>query len=138
WSVALAVHAGVEHLRAHVARSLRDATKGQSPSGCVPAAAGSAGPALLYRSAPVERSRSGDMADAGTDIEERRAQVVRICAALPEVDVRDEQHIAFSVRKKRFAYCLDDHHGNGRVAINCKAPPGAQGELVAAEPRRYF
>ncbi|MPZ99868.1 MAG: MmcQ/YjbR family DNA-binding protein [Dehalococcoidia bacterium] len=78
------------------------------------------------------------MSNAATDIEERRAHVVSICAAMPEVHVRDEQHIAFAVRKKNFAYYLDDHHGDGRVAINCKAPAGAQGELCAAEPERYY
>jgi len=37
-----------------------------------------------------------------------------------------------------FAMFLDDHHGDGRVAIWCKAPPGVQELLVEAEPERFF
>jgi hypothetical protein len=42
------------------------------------------------------------------------------------------------VRGKTFAMFLDNHHGDGRVALWCKAPPGAQAEIVAADPRRFF
>jgi hypothetical protein len=37
-----------------------------------------------------------------------------------------------------FAMFLDDHHGDGRIAIWCKAPPGVQELLVEAEPGRFF
>ena len=32
----------------------------------------------------------------------------------------------------------DDHHGDGRLAIWCAAPPGAQEQLVEQEPARFF
>src|SRR5438132_2025138 len=32
----------------------------------------------------------------------------------------------------------DNHHGDGMVSLQCKAPPGAQEVLVSAEPRRFF
>jgi len=57
--------------------------------------------------------------------------------ALPEVEETGEQHAKFAVRGRTVAYYLDDHHGDGRVALNVKAPPGAQGDLVARDPNRY-
>ena len=46
---------------------------------------------------------------------------------------------AFFVREKRcFLMFADDHHGDGRLAIWCAAPPGVQGMLVEANPAHYF
>src|SRR5687767_2933434 len=33
---------------------------------------------------------------------------------------------------------LDDHHGDGRLAIWCAAPDGVQADLVETEPERFF
>ena len=40
--------------------------------------------------------------------------------------------------KKTFVMYLNDHHGDGRLAIWCAAPPGMQEALVAGEPDHYF
>ena len=32
----------------------------------------------------------------------------------------------------------EDHHGDGRLALWCPAPAGAQAELVEREPERFF
>ena len=40
--------------------------------------------------------------------------------------------------KKTFATFHVNHHGDGRVALWCKLPPGAQEALVEAEPERFF
>jgi hypothetical protein len=48
------------------------------------------------------------------------------------------QHLAFKVAKKIFAYYVYDHHGDGRIALLCKAPPGEQSQLVGEDPERYF
>lgn len=79
------------------------------------------------------------MTDAD-DVEARRARVTEICRALPETDAssRTGQHSVFSVRGKKFAYFLVDHHGDGRVALNCKVAAGAQWPLIDAEPARFF
>lgn len=63
-----------------------------------------------------------------------------ICLALPEVDVSEvgHGHLAFKVKKKTFAYYLFHHHGDGRVALACKAGPGEMGRLVEEDPRRFF
>jgi hypothetical protein len=44
----------------------------------------------------------------------------------------------FTVRDKTFVMFMDNHHRDGRVAIWCKAPPGAQAVIVEADPERYF
>jgi hypothetical protein len=67
-----------------------------------------------------------------------RAQLVEICHTLPDVVSGGEQHIGFEVRKKRFAWFLDDHHGDGRVAVVCKAAPGRNTALVDEDPDRFF
>jgi len=33
---------------------------------------------------------------------------------------------------------LDDHHGDGRLAVWVAAPPGVQEEMVREEPERFF
>ena len=40
--------------------------------------------------------------------------------------------------KKTFASFHLDHHGDGRVALWCKVPPGAQEALVDADPETFF
>jgi hypothetical protein len=42
------------------------------------------------------------------------------------------------VREKMFAMYVDDHHGDGRRALWCKAPLGSQEILVDADPERFF
>ena len=44
----------------------------------------------------------------------------------------------FRVREKTFVMFLDNHHRDGRVAIWCKAPPGAQSMIVEGDPERFF
>ena len=51
---------------------------------------------------------------------------------------RSVQHLAFKVNKKIFGYYCYDHHGDGVIAVGCKAPPGEQGRLVAERPANYF
>src|SRR4051812_50206798 len=71
-----------------------------------------------------------------TELERVRA----ICLGLPEVTERlSHGRPAWFVRdKKTFVMYLDDHHGDGRLALWCAAPPGMQEALVAAEPEHYF
>jgi hypothetical protein len=69
---------------------------------------------------------------------ERLAQLIGICEDFPEVEASGDQHIAFRVRKKTFAYYQDDHHGDGIVCLNCKSTRERQAELVGRHPERYF
>lgn len=63
-----------------------------------------------------------------------------ICLDLPEATERlsHGSPTFFVGGKKTFVSYLDDHHGDGRLALWCAAPPGAQAELVSAEPDRFF
>jgi len=62
------------------------------------------------------------------------------CMALPAVTERLSHGAPtfFVNGKKTFVMVHDDHHGDGRLAIWCAAPPGVQGELVDQEPERFF
>ena len=71
--------------------------------------------------------------------EDRRlVRLTKICLALPEA-TRDSmgQHAGFRVRKKTFAYFLNNHHGDGIVAVACKVLPGDNKVLVAANPDKF-
>ena len=78
--------------------------------------------------------------DKSPDVAGRRKRLVALCQGLPEATAEPAgvQHLAFKVRKKIFAYYAYDHHGDGRIALLCKAPPGEQNQLVDADPERYF
>jgi hypothetical protein len=72
---------------------------------------------------------------------ERPLALVReICLALPEASERPSHGApTFFVRGKRsFATVTTDHHGDGRFAVWCAAPPGMQAMLVEADPERCF
>ena len=62
-----------------------------------------------------------------------------ICAALPEAERElSGKHAVFRVRRRTFAYYLDDHHGDGIVGVVFKAPGGANAGLIAADPDRFY
>jgi len=67
-------------------------------------------------------------------------QVRALCLDLPEVTERPSHGApTFFVRgRTSFVMFHDDHHGDGRLALWCAAPPGAQAELVTSEPPRFF
>jgi hypothetical protein len=64
----------------------------------------------------------------------------KICLALPETSERPSHGApSFFVREKKcFLMLLDNHHGDGRFAIWCAAPPGNQELLLQADPERFF
>jgi hypothetical protein len=69
----------------------------------------------------------------------RLTRLSKICLALPEVERNNMgAHAAFLIRKKTFAYFLNDHHGDGIVSVACKALPGENTALAAAQPRRFY
>ncbi len=69
----------------------------------------------------------------------RLTRLTKICLALPEAARRDSgSHAPFLVRKSTFAYFLNDHHGDGIVSVACKALPGDNAALAAAQPARFY
>ena len=70
---------------------------------------------------------------------ERLPRLTRICLALPEAARQVKgSHAAFLVRKRVFAYFLNNHHGDGIVSVACKALPGDNTALAAAQPARFY
>jgi hypothetical protein len=89
-------------------------------------------PAPAERPSPKAKKRAATPADA---LERLRS----ICLALPEVtEGENHSNPCFEVRGKNFVMFMDNHHGDGRLAIWCKAPPGAQAMLVESAPDRFF
>jgi len=69
----------------------------------------------------------------------RLTRINEICRALKETSTeRHDSHAAFLVGKKKFAYYLDNHHGDGIVAIACKVGPDDNKLLVKAQPERFY
>ena len=67
------------------------------------------------------------------------ALVRSICLSLPE----SEEKLAwnaptFRVHGRQFAMFLNNHHGDGKIALWCAAPPGAQQDLVTADPKHFY
>jgi hypothetical protein len=67
-------------------------------------------------------------------------RVRALCLAFPETSERlsHGQPSFFIAGKKTFVMYLDDHHGDGRLALWLAAPEGMQQALVEAAPEHYF
>jgi predicted DNA-binding protein (MmcQ/YjbR family) len=69
----------------------------------------------------------------------RLARVSALALALPEAArVLCDSHAQFLVRKKTFAYFLNNHHGDGIISIACKVLPGDNKALAESQPRRFY
>jgi len=69
----------------------------------------------------------------------RLVRLTKICLALPEATCQYYgSHAGFLVRKRTFAYFMNNHHGDGIVAVACKALPGDNTALAAAQPGRFY
>jgi predicted DNA-binding protein (MmcQ/YjbR family) len=81
---------------------------------------------------PKEPGRKKPAADRA------RKRVVRIVERLPEASaVASGTHLHLLARKKGFGYFLDDHHGDGRIAINCKSSPDVREALQQMAPGQF-
>ena len=92
---------------------------------------------LNFRTNTCILDRGMRQATDGEDMRLRR--FTSICLALPEA-TRElmGRHASFRVRKRIFAYFLDDHHGDGIVGINCKVLPGDNRALIASHPTKFY
>jgi hypothetical protein len=60
-----------------------------------------------------------------------------LCLALPEVTEKiSHGEPTWFVRRSFVMYA--DHHHDDRLGFWCAAPPGAQEEMVASDPQRFF
>ncbi len=68
-----------------------------------------------------------------------RERIAKICLELPETEREDgHDYCGFRVRKKNFAYFLNNHHGDGIIGLWCKVLPGDNKALIDADPRRFY
>jgi hypothetical protein len=67
-------------------------------------------------------------------------RVRKICLALPGVTERPSHGAPtwFAGKKTFVTLWADGHHDNQFPHLWCAAPAGAQQELIAADPRRFF
>lgn len=66
-------------------------------------------------------------------------RVAAIALAFPEATrVAHGGHAQFLVKKKTFAYFLDDHHGDGIVSVCCKVLPRDNAALIKADPIHFY
>lgn len=71
--------------------------------------------------------------------QERLARLTEISLTFPEASRQDQgDHASFLVRKKVFAYYLNNHHGDQIVSVCCKALPGDNQRLIEANPRKFY
>jgi hypothetical protein len=62
-----------------------------------------------------------------------------LCLALPETTERlSHGEPTWFVRDRKTFVMYANHHHDDRLGFWCAAPPGAQTELVTAEPDRFF
>ena len=66
-------------------------------------------------------------------------KVSALAMALPEVERAIQgNHADFRVRKKVFAYFLNDHHGDGIVSVCVKSESGDNVDRAGALPDLYY
>ena len=62
-----------------------------------------------------------------------------VCLALPEASITPQgDHCTFRVRSKVFAYFLNNHHGDGIVAVCVRCPPGDNEDWIRTDPKRFY
>jgi hypothetical protein len=66
-------------------------------------------------------------------------RLTKLCLALPGAACDpDGRHATFRVRKKVFAYFLDNHHGDGTIAACVKGDKLANAALIRKDPKRFY
>ena len=71
--------------------------------------------------------------------DQRLVRLTEIAFTFPEATrLIYGSHAQFLVRKKTFAYFLDNHHGDGIVGVTCKVLPDDNKRLALAQPARFY
>jgi hypothetical protein len=71
--------------------------------------------------------------------ENHLGRVRRICLALTGVTEKLSHGApTYFVNKRTFAMFVDNHHGDGNIAVWVAAAPGDQAELIHTSPEKYF
>jgi predicted DNA-binding protein (MmcQ/YjbR family) len=71
--------------------------------------------------------------------DDKRERLTAICGAFPSAEVEDKgDHAIYRVRGKVFAYFLDNHHGDGIVAVCVKSQLGENEDRARLDPERFY
>jgi hypothetical protein len=74
----------------------------------------------------------------GVNGDKQRERVSKIVKKLPEAEAKTAgRHLSLEVRKKRFGWFMVDHHGDGRVQLNCKASADMHDILRQLAPAHF-
>lgn len=85
-----------------------------------------------------EKAKSRNRAAARSAGDEQRARVANIVSSLPDGEAKPAgRHLSLEVRKKRFGWFMIDHHGDGRVALNCKGSADMHDLLRRLVPNHF-
>ncbi len=85
------------------------------------------------------QTQEGTLIPKTAAVEDDLARLTKICLAFPEAErVARGPHAVFIVRKKKFAYYLNDHHGDSRIGVCGRTTMGENEVLVAADPDRFY
>jgi hypothetical protein len=99
-------------------------------------------PRVLRGEVEPPRARPAPVTRVTTDAKVARdalARLKKVCLALPEAECEVEsKHATFRVRKKVFAYFLDNHHGDGAIAVCVRGEKRENARAIAAEPKRFY
>jgi hypothetical protein len=67
-----------------------------------------------------------------------RLRIAEALSGLPDAEaIRVGEHMSLELRKRRFGWFMADHHGDGRIAFNCKVPSLIVAHLRARVPGQY-
>jgi hypothetical protein len=70
--------------------------------------------------------------------DKQRDRIVKIVEALPEGEAKPiGHHLSLEVRNKRFGWFTTDHHGDGRIDLNCKASADMHDILQDLMPKHF-
>ncbi|HEY3816814.1 MAG TPA: MmcQ/YjbR family DNA-binding protein [Polyangiaceae bacterium] len=79
------------------------------------------------------------MSKAKTAADAAYEHVRQICLGFPAAEEKLSHGApSFHVRGKMFLNFVDDHHGDGRLAVWCKSTLEEQRRLVASDPARFY
>jgi phosphoribosylglycinamide formyltransferase-1 len=65
-------------------------------------------------------------------------KAAKLAESLPQVTIKHESRASFLAAGKRFAWFLDDHHGDGMICLCVKTDPEEKEVLIEMDPDKYL
>jgi hypothetical protein len=87
---------------------------------------------------PRMRKKAAAGSKQTVNADRQRVRIAKIVSSLPEGEAKTVgRHLSLEIRAKRFGWFLVDHHGDGRVALNCKASAEMHDILRQLVPKHF-